>query len=81
MGDLISVCLKHYQLPPQTSQEHNDYCFPLILMLINKLATHCEGPLPSILVQPMQRQAKRKKRPGDNPPQVFGLTGNYMIAG
>lgn len=41
MGDLISVRLKHNQLPPKTSQEHDDYCFPLILVLISKVTAHC----------------------------------------
>lgn len=61
MGDLISVCLKHNQLPPKTSQEHDDYCFPLILVLINKVAAHCEGPLLSILVQTTQKREKMGK--------------------
>lgn len=61
MGDLISVRLKHNQLPLKTSQERNDYCFPLILVLINEVAAHCEGPLLSILVQTTQKREKRGK--------------------
>lgn len=62
MGDLISVRLKHNQLPPKTSQEHNNYCFPLILLLISEVAVRCWGPLLSILVQPTQKPVKREKR-------------------
>lgn len=53
MEDLISVRLK--QFPPKNSQEHDDYCFPLMLVLISKVAARCEGSMLSILAQPTQK--------------------------
>lgn len=40
MGDLISVRHKHNQLPHSTREEHGNFCFPVILVLIRAVAAH-----------------------------------------
>lgn len=52
---------------PKTSQEHDNYCFPLILVLISEVTAHCGGLVLSILVRLTQKLVKRNRN-GDNLP-------------
>lgn len=79
MGDLISVCLKHNQLPPKktkqkNSREHDNYRFPLILVLISEVTAHCrEEPCFLFLVRLTQKLVKRGRNRKKG-------RGNYKIA-
>lgn len=84
MGDLISVCLKHNQLPPKktkqkNSREHDNYRFPLILVLISEVTAHCWGAMLSIFGTTYVKASKERQKQKKKAEEIIKLLPDCLV--